>query len=189
MPRRSRHRNRGSGLRAGTLIAVLLLLVAGAWFWQRDARETASETAAASTPSADADRREATLALPPADSVPLGEATVAAPAPPPPSSTAPRPATALPGFLPAEARETLRLIASDGPFPHRQDGTVFGNREGRLQKRERGFYREYTVETPGLGHRGARRIVTGGRPPSEYYYTDDHYESFRRFDVPAQVRP
>lgn len=90
----------------------------------------------------------------------------------------------LPAFLPPEARATLALIAQDGPFPHPQDGSVFGNREGLLPRQPRGYYREYTVATPGLGHRGARRIVTGGKPPLEYYYTDDHYASFRRFQVP-----
>ena len=60
---------------------------------------------------------------------------------------------------------------------------MFGNRERRLPPKPRGWYREYTVDTPGVGHRGARRIVTGGRPPSEWYYTDDHYDSFRQFEV------
>ncbi|HKK03296.1 MAG TPA: ribonuclease domain-containing protein [Gammaproteobacteria bacterium] len=86
-------------------------------------------------------------------------------------------------WLPAEALHTLALIRRDGPFPHRQDGTVFQNREGRLPARPRGYYREYTVRTPGVGHRGARRIVTGGRPPEVYYYTADHYGSFRRFEL------
>lgn len=89
----------------------------------------------------------------------------------------------LPAFLPAEARDTLALIERGGPFPHRQDGATFGNREGRLPARPRGYYREYTVETPGLSHRGARRIVTGGDPPQDYWYTDDHYRSFRPFQV------
>ena len=80
--------------------------------------------------------------------------------------------------LPAEARETLVLIKAGGPFPYRQDGRVFHNREGLLPKRERGYYREYTVKTPGARDRGARRIVTGRG--GEYYYTDDHYRSFRR---------
>ena len=92
----------------------------------------------------------------------------------------------LPGFLPAEARRTIALIQRGGPFPHRQDGSVFGNREQRLPQRERGYYREYTVETPGAGNRGARRIITGGKPPDAWYYTSDHYESFRSFNVPAQ---
>ncbi len=101
-----------------------------------------------------------------------------------PSAVAPQPAAdGLPAFLPDEARATLALIARDGPFPHRQDGSVFGNREGRLPYKPRGYYREYTVDTPGLNHRGARRIVTGGRPPHLYYYSDDHYDSFRSFTV------
>lgn len=95
----------------------------------------------------------------------------------------PGPSASLPTFLPPEAADTLALIASRGPFPHRQDGSVFQNRERRLPERPRGHYREYTVPTPGLGHRGPRRIVTGGDPPSEYWYTDDHYASFRRFEV------
>ena len=80
--------------------------------------------------------------------------------------------------LPAEARATLELIRAGGPFPYARDGAVFGNREGRLPKRDRGYYREYTVPTPGAGDRGARRIV-GGRG-GERYYTDDHYRTFRR---------
>lgn len=92
--------------------------------------------------------------------------------------------TAAIDWLPAEALHTLELIRRDGPFPHRQDGTVFHNREGRLPAGPRGYYREYTVRTPGVTHRGARRIVTGGRPPEVYYYTDDHYGSFRRFEIP-----
>jgi len=80
--------------------------------------------------------------------------------------------------LPKEARETLALIRSGGPFPHQKDGSVFGNRESLLPKRERGYYREYTVRTPGAGDRGARRIIAGRG--GEYYYTDDHYRTFRR---------
>ena len=86
-----------------------------------------------------------------------------------------------PAFLPGEARDTLALIESDGPFPYRQDGATFQNREQRLPRREPGYYREYTVETPGSADRGARRIIAGGDPPDEFFYTDDHYGSFRRF--------
>ena len=93
-------------------------------------------------------------------------------------------ASALPAFLPPEARDTLALIARGGPFPNRQDGVVFGNREGLLPAQPRGYYHEYTVATPGLDYRGARRIITGGNPPVVYYYTDDHYRSFRAFEVP-----
>lgn len=90
---------------------------------------------------------------------------------------------ALPAFLPPEAHDTLALIARGGPFPHSQDGVVFGNYEGLLPQQPRGYYHEYTVETPGARTRGTRRIITGGTPPVAYYYTDDHYRSFRRFDV------
>jgi len=85
--------------------------------------------------------------------------------------------------LPAEAHETLQLIQRGGPFDYDRDGTVFQNREGRLPAEPRGYYREYTVPTPGSRDRGARRIVTGGDPPSVYYYTDDHYRTFRRIEV------
>lgn len=104
----------------------------------------------------------------------------------PPTASSARTAThtPLPPFLPAEARRTIALIQQGGPFPHRQDGSVFGNREQRLPQRPRGYYHEYTVDTPGAGNRGARRIVTGGNPPTGWFYSDDHYETFRSFDVP-----
>lgn len=79
--------------------------------------------------------------------------------------------------LPPEARLTLALIKKGGPFPYDRDGVVFGNRERLLPIKARGYYREYTVPTPGLKHRGARRIVAGG---GDYYYTSDHYRSFKR---------
>lgn len=92
-------------------------------------------------------------------------------------------AQGFPVYLPAEAKTTLELISRNGPYPHRQDGAVFQNREKHLPQKPRGYYREYTVATPGLSHRGARRIVTGGEPIQIYYYTDDHYDSFREFEV------
>lgn len=102
--------------------------------------------------------------------------------------------------LPREARETLELVRKGGPFPHDRDGVVFGNFEKLLPPKNRGYYREYTVRTPGVKHRGARRVVAGGcagaardksagadgrQPPApcdarELYYTEDHYKSFRR---------
>jgi ribonuclease T1 len=85
------------------------------------------------------------------------------------------------GF-PLEAWQTLELIQRDGPFPYRKDGTTFFNREELLPHRPRGYYREYTVPTPGARDRGARRIVAGGRPPEVFYYTGDHYRSFRRIE-------
>jgi ribonuclease T1 len=93
------------------------------------------------------------------------------------------PASVALASLPKEAQRTQRLIHAGGPFPYEKDGTVFGNRERLLPPRERGFYREYTVPTPGSRDRGARRIVCGGRQPAApeaCFYTDDHYASFRR---------
>ena len=78
--------------------------------------------------------------------------------------------------LPPEARHTLGLIQRGGPYPHAQDDRVFGNREKQLPLKPRGYYREYTVKTPGARDRGARRIVRG--EAGELYYTDDHYRTF-----------
>ena len=83
-----------------------------------------------------------------------------------------------PAELPREARETLVLISRGGPYPYAKDGIVFSNREGRLPRQKRGYYHEYTVKTPGERTRGARRIITGSG--GELYYTDDHYNHFRR---------
>ena len=144
------------------LFVALFLLVAGLWGMRELQRPPAPQFAPA---------LEAGAAMPSRPAIPVATPT---PAPDP-----------LPAFLPREARDTIALIQRGGPFPHRQDGSVFGNREQHLPQRPRGYYREYTVDTPGLGHRGARRIVTGGTPPDAWYYTYDHYDSFRRFDVPA----
>ena len=83
--------------------------------------------------------------------------------------------------LPREGRSTYTLILRGGPFAHDKDGTVFGNRERLLPAHPRGYWREYTVKTPGVRSRGARRIVCGGAPrtPDACYYTSDHYASFR----------
>lgn len=85
--------------------------------------------------------------------------------------------------LPPEAHATLALIRAGGPFPYKRDGAIFMNREQRLPQRARGYYREYTVKTPNASDRGARRIVAGGCGAQgcvEYFYTEDHYRSFRR---------
>lgn len=80
--------------------------------------------------------------------------------------------------LPREAQQTLALIKTGGPFPYARDGIVFGNYEKRLPRQPRGYYTEYTVKTPGRRDRGPRRIIAGER--RDYYYTDDHYQSFKR---------
>lgn len=85
--------------------------------------------------------------------------------------------------LPPQAQRTHQLIRAGGPFPYRKDGSVFANRERLLPLHRRGFYREYTVKTPGLSHRGARRIVCGGwqvAAPEACFFTADHYASFQR---------
>lgn len=82
--------------------------------------------------------------------------------------------------LPPEARHTIDLVRKGGPFPYDRDGIVFGNFERRLPVHPRGYYQEYTVKTPGAKNRGARRIIRG--KSDEFYYTDDHYESFKRVD-------
>ena len=83
--------------------------------------------------------------------------------------------------LPPQGRTTYARIRAGGPFPYEKDGTVFGNRERLLPAHPRGYWREYTVKTPGVRSRGARRIVCGGAPrtPDACYYTSDHYASFR----------
>jgi ribonuclease T1 len=106
----------------------------------------------------------------------------AAPGDPGPAPTAPSTA-GYPSFLPPEAIETLQAIDRGGPFPYSRDGVVFQNREHRLPERPRGYYHEYTVPTPGEDDRGARRLVTGGDPPEVYYYSDDHYRSFRKVEI------
>jgi ribonuclease T1 len=84
--------------------------------------------------------------------------------------------------LPQQGVLTYGLIHQGGPFAHEKDGVVFGNRERLLPLHKRGYYREYTVATPNVRARGARRIVCGGaaRVPDACYYTADHYASFRR---------
>lgn len=180
MPLRSRSR-RKSGVRKPALIALVLVVLLSGWFWQQNRTRHAAvdDPTPAAAPAADAGNSQP-LPLPPLEETTgHGSQTDAAPAPVASAPAGP----ALPAFLPPEAHATLRLITQGGPFPHSQDGSVFGNRERHLPSKPRGYYREYTVETPGLGHRGARRIITGGQPPDVYYYTDDHYDSFRSFQV------
>ncbi len=146
-------------------LLLALTLAAGwqQWRAQQHAPATPHDSPAAQAPASPTTTDRATNAEPPAD-----------------------PGPALPAFLPPEARATIALIQRGGPYPYRQDGQVFGNREGLLPRQPRGWYREYTVDTPGLRHRGARRIVTGGNPPREWYYSDDHYRSFRSFNAGVQ---
>jgi ribonuclease T1 len=147
--------------RYGWLLVALVLLAL--WTWQQRSHAPAvASKPSASVPDA---RMPAPQSLPPVAS----------------SRSVPGTDAGWPSFLPPEAIGTLRRIARGGPFEHRQDGATFQNRERRLPPQPRGYYREYTVETPGSRDRGARRIISGGDPPIEYFYSDDHYRSFRRF--------
>lgn len=98
------------------------------------------------------------------------------------ASTAPGPGLPACGDLPAEAEDTATDIVAGGPYAYPDnDNRHFGNYEDVLPEERSDYYREYTVDTPGLNHRGARRIVTGGGTdtnPDVWYYTDDHYETF-----------
>ena len=166
-----RHKRKSSGSRWMAVVAAALLAAVA---WHFYGTPGAAPVANGASVSADGARTTTALELPP----PMAEDV--------PSSTAPRdPATRYPAFLPTEAIDTLTSIERRGPYPYRQDDGAFGNREGRLPRQQRGYYREYTVETPGSPDRGARRIIAGGQPPVEYFYTDDHYASFRRFTLDA----
>lgn len=163
--------------------AIALVLVLGVvWSWS--ARKPPKHEAPA--PQVVQASPDAAPALPAPTSAPAP-----APLPTPSGGDAPvaAPAPTYPAFLPPEAHATLERIARGGPHPYRKDGSVFQNRERRLPAQPRGYYREYTVDTPGSDDRGARRIVTGGDPPTEYWYTDDHYRSFRAFTWDGQGPP
>jgi ribonuclease T1 len=84
--------------------------------------------------------------------------------------------------FPPEAYQALRQIKQGGPFLYQKDGAIFENREKRLPQKKRGYYKEYTVKTPGSRDRGARRIISGNQ--GEYYYTEDHYRTFRKMESP-----
>lgn len=124
-----------------------------------------------------ADPSGGTTTAPPADSSPSPSA---APATEDPESGLPIVGLA---DLPPEAARTLELIDAGGPFPEDRDGVTFENREDLLPDHPVGYYREYTVPTPGTDERGARRIVTGDG--GELYYTGDHYRSFSRIARPS----
>ncbi len=164
----------------GQEVAVLGRLADGDWYLLRtsDGREGWAAHAALSPPEAQVAELPV---LAPRNRTATSRST---PPPPAPAAPAPIPAeidgipTIAAAELPPEARETMRLIARGGPFPYSKDGTIFQNRERLLPLRPAGYYREYTVPTPGASNRGARRIVSGNS--GELYYTADHYASFRR---------
>lgn len=166
----------------GAVVVVLLLALLFWWTGQsgddgsgRDAGEASSQSGAQpETPGTAVDDPS-----PGSDDAPSPSPTQEAPADDVPGTD---PGSGLPVVevtdLPGEAAEVLADIDRGGPYDYDRDGVTFGNYEGVLPDEQRGYYREYTVETPGLSHRGARRIVVGGG--TLFYWTDDHYESFSR---------
>lgn len=160
------------------LFPILLLAMIALWLWQKGPAplpglaDSQVSQPAVSAGGAPAERSDSPRSIPP-ESMADDDSAIAD------AKTFDR----YPDYLPPEALDTLALIESNGPFPYRKDGTVFQNRERRLPDKPRGYYREYTVETPGSDDRGARRIVAGGNPPQTFCYTDDHYRSFRCFDA------
>lgn len=153
------------------LVGVVALAVFGLLWWSQSPHPGDERSDSAATPSATSPSASPTPAK---SRVPAST----------PTRTATPTRAPLPGdvvaldALPPEARETVRLIRAGGPFRYERDGITFGNYEGLLPKRPRGYYREYTVPTPGSSDRGARRIVAG--EDGIMYYSGDHYRSFRR---------
>ncbi len=173
-------RRPGGGWNVPRLLLILLLMLALVWLGWRYLLQPSVPIEGPATPAAVA---APTYAAP----TPVTPATAPAAAGRPlPTSPVPlatpragdRMATIQYDRLPVEAQATLRLIAARGPFPYRQDGATFQNREGLLPRQPGGYYKEYTVETPGSPDRGARRLIVGRG--NEVYYTADHYASFRR---------
>lgn len=160
--------------RTGAIVALVALLVVGlgvaVWLTQAASNAASSATGATGAPTSAQQTRHTTAGQP-------GTTRAATRAT---SSTDPESGLrwVAADQLPEQARTTLRLIDANGPFPYAQDGTTFRNAERILPAKPAGYYREYTVPTPGSGDRGARRIIAGER--GERYYTDDHYASFRR---------
>jgi ribonuclease T1 len=152
------------------LAAALALFITALWQQRANSHQRAeSQASAPAQPRVESQPR--VERVPPIETQPRVE----------PQESAESPMLAVPAKERAQVEETLRLIERGGPFPYEKDGTVFSNREGRLPAHPRGYYREYTVPTPGARNRGARRIVRG--KGGETYYTRDHYETFTRIDT------
>ena len=200
--------SRPTSRRSGGFVPLLVVGVIAFVLWSLFARPAAAPQGAAATVAAPAAVAESATDTPAASDAPAAAAESAptedtpaasdAPAQSPTSTPKPARATATPtrappaeidglptvtlDELPPEALETLALIESDGPFPFSKDGSTFQNREQLLPRKASGYYREYTVITPGEDDRGARRVVGGEE--GELYYTDDHYASFARIWQP-----
>lgn len=158
------------GRRRGLLLVVLAFAVFAFALWQQRSEKAVAPAAVPKTaaPQAPTPEPAAAPAAPETDAQPT------------PSRTQSNGTLNLPAVEREQLEATLALIERNGPFPSDKDGSVFSNREKRLPIEERGYYREYTVPTPGASTRGARRVVRGRR--GELWYTRDHYETFTRID-------
>ena len=162
-------------MRPRNLALLLVVLLAFGWqAWQRHAPSGVPAGTPAGTPAPSFPAPAFPEAPPPPDPTPGSTPRESRP---PPASRA-----LDAGVLPREVPQVLARIRDGGPFPYERDGVVFGNFEGHLPRRARGYYHEYTVPTPGERGRGARRIIAGGDPPREFWYTADHYDSFVRLE-------
>ena len=153
----------GSRPRTSSAVSIILVVAVAVGIWLVNGREPGTPT----SPGPTGRTTEAVVGGPAAGVPDVGGTD--------PDSGLPRVGLA---ELPPEAGDTVDLIDAGGPFPYGQDGSTFGNFEGILPDRDRGYYAEYTVETPGSPDRGARRIVAGDE--GELYWTEDHYDSFER---------
>ncbi|GIG60464.1 hypothetical protein Lfu02_48360 [Longispora fulva] len=137
----------------------------------------------ASGPTAPAkDNAQVTATVPDGTTAPVTGKSPSTKPRPSPTTAPPTPRSGLKTIkvadLPAEGRKTLTLIDQGGPFPYKQDGVIFENRDQRLPQKAGGYYHEYTVVTPGESDRGARRLITGD--DGDLYYTADHYDTFQQ---------
>ena len=181
--------SRPTSRRSGGFVPLLVVGVIAFVLWSLFARPAAAPQGAAATVAAPAAVAESATDTPAASDAPAQSPTstpkparaTATPTRAPPAEIDGLPTVTL-DELPPEALETLALIESDGPFPFSKDGSTFQNREQLLPRKASGYYREYTVITPGEDDRGARRVVGGEE--GELYYTDDHYASFARIWQP-----
>lgn len=169
-------RETGAGRRLASIVVLVLVLalVGVAWWLNHRTTPTDTATAGRSTSSSRATAAKGATAK---------GATAKGQTREPAQGGKVDPESRLPWIdasaLPREAQQVLASIDRGGPYAYDKDGTTFGNLEGRLPQKPRGFYREYTVTTPGESDRGARRIVTGDND-KQFFWTDDHYETFAR---------
>lgn len=86
-----------------------------------------------------------------------------------------------------DLKPTLDRIERGGSNRHRNDGTTFQNREGRLPRKPSGYYKEYVHPTPNERGPGPQRVIVGRE--GDIWYTPDHYKTFKRLKVGKLATP